>query len=167
GRAYAALLDPANATTRFDAIMQASGPDEGTGVAYEATYALRARNDATLWVEDVGRWFAGADGRPARAHGVVRVVNERHAREQRLAHLAQFDSLTGEMNRAQLIETLRTAIEEAIRFRASCGLLVVAIDRLQRVNDAYGFEVADAVIAALAQRLRARMRGGDSLGRLS
>jgi diguanylate cyclase (GGDEF)-like protein len=167
GRAYAALLDPGNATTRFDAIMQAAGPDGGTGVRYEATYALRAGNGATLWLEDVGRWFAGADGRPARACGVVRVVTERHAREERLAHLAQFDSLTGEMNRAQLIETLRTALEEAIRFRASCGLLVVAIDHLQRVNDAYGFELADAVIAALAKRLRARMRGGDSLGRLS
>ena len=167
GRAYAALLDPANTTTRFDALMQAAGPDDGTGVAYEATYALRPGDGATLWVEDVGRWFAGVDGRPARAHGVVRVVNERHAREERLAHLAQFDSLTGEMNRAQLIETLRTAIEEAIRFRASCGLLVVGIDHLQRVNDAYGFEVADALIAALAKRLRTRMRGGDSLGRLS
>jgi diguanylate cyclase (GGDEF)-like protein len=167
GRAYAALLDPTNATTRFDAIMQAAGRDDGAGVPYEATYALRADNGATLWVEDVGRWFGGMDGRPVRANGVVRVVNERHAREERLTHLAQFDSLTGEMNRGQLIETLRTAIEEAIRFRASCCLLVVTIDHLQRINDAYGFEVADAVIAALAKRLRARMRGGDSLGRLS
>jgi len=167
GHAYAALLDPANAATRFDAIMQASGPDEGTGVGYEATYALRAADGAALWVEDTGRWFAGADSRPVRAHGVVRIVNERHAREERLTHLAQFDGLTGEMNRAQLIETLRSAIDEAIRFRASCGLLVVAIDHLQRVNDAYGFEVADALIAALAKRLRTRMRGGDSLGRLS
>jgi diguanylate cyclase (GGDEF)-like protein len=167
GRAYAALLDPANATTRFDAVARAAGPDDGMGVAYEATYALRAGNGATLWVEDVGRWFAGPDGRPARAHGVMRVINERHAREENLAHLAQFDSLTGEMNRAELIATLRTALAEAVRFRASCGLLIIGIDRLQRVNDAYGFEVADAVIAALAKRLRARMRGGDSLGRLS
>jgi diguanylate cyclase (GGDEF)-like protein len=167
GRAYAALLDPTNATTRFDAITQAGGVDDGTGVTYDATYALRAEDGATLWIEDVGRWFAGPDGRPSRAHGIVRVVNERHAREERLAHLAQFDSLTGEMNRAQLIETLRTAIDEATRFRASCGLLIVSIDHLQRINDAYGFEVADALIAALAKRLRARMRGGDSLGRLS
>jgi diguanylate cyclase (GGDEF)-like protein len=167
GRAYAALLDPANVTTRFDAIARAAGPDDGTGVAYEATYGLRTGDRAPLWLEDVGRWFAGADGRPARAHGLVRVINARHAREQRLAQLAQFDDLTGEMNRAQLIETLGTAIEEAIRFRASCGLLLVAIDHLQRVNEAYGFETADAVIAAVAKRLRARMRGGDALGRFS
>ena len=32
GRAFAGLLDPANTTTRFDAIMQASGRDEGAGV---------------------------------------------------------------------------------------------------------------------------------------
>jgi diguanylate cyclase (GGDEF)-like protein len=167
GRAYAALLDPANATTRVDAIMQAAGPDNGAGVAYQVTYRLRANDRETLWLEDVGRWFAGADGRPARAHGVVRAINERHAREERLAHLAQFDGLTGEMNRPQLIDTLRAAIEEAGRFQASCGLLLVAIDRLQRVNDAYGFEVADAVIAAVAKRVRARMRGGDALGRFS
>jgi diguanylate cyclase (GGDEF)-like protein len=167
GRAYAALLDPANATTRFDAITQATGPDDGTGVAYQATYRLRASERETLWLEDTGRWFAGADGRPARAHGVVRAINERHAQEERLAHLAQFDALTGELNRAQLIDTLRNAIDEAGRFRASCGLLLVAIDHLQRINDAYGFDIADAVIAAVAKRVRARMRGGDSLGRFS
>ena len=38
--------------------------------------------------------------RPARAHGVVRVVNERHEHEQRLAYLSRFDGLTGEMNRS-------------------------------------------------------------------
>ena len=167
GRAYAAQLDRANTTTRFDAIAQAAGPDDGTGVAYEATYALHGADGTILWVEDRGRWFAGPDGHPARAHGVVRVVNERHARDERLTHLAQFDGLTGEMNRAQVIETLRTVIEEANRFRASCGLLIVSIDHLQRINDAYGFEVADALIAALAKRLRARLRGADSLGRLS
>jgi diguanylate cyclase (GGDEF)-like protein len=167
GRAYAALLDPASATTRFDAITQAAGSDEGAGVAYQTTYCLRVREAETLWVEDVGRWFAGADGRPARAHGLVRVINERHAREERLAYLSQFDGLTGEMNRFQLMETLRAAFDEAIRFRVSCGFLLVAVDNLGRINEAYGFDVADALIDTVAKRLRARMRGGDTLGRFA
>ena len=40
------------------------------------------RRSGLSWVEDIGRWFAGADGRPLRAHGVLRVINERHERER-------------------------------------------------------------------------------------
>src|SRR5215470_9219471 len=115
----------------------------------------------------VGRWFAGPDGRPARAHGIVRVINERHAQEERLAYLSQHDGLTGEMNRWHLTEVLGAALEEAIRYRSSCGFLIVAIDGLAQINDTYGFDVADEVIAAVAKRLRAKMRGGDCIGRFS
>ena len=44
--------------------------------------------------------------------------------------------------------------------------MLVAIDNLARINEAYGFDVADEVIGAVAKRLRAKMRGGDS-GRFS
>ena len=95
---------------------------------------------ASLWLEDTGRWFAGPDGKPARAHGVVRVINERHDREQRLAYLSHFDELTGEMNRWQLTEVLEATLEEATRDRSSCGFLLVAVDNLARINEAYGFD---------------------------
>ena len=100
GRGYAGLLDPANTTTRYDAVMLTGGLDAGNGVPYQTEYCLLAGlNGATrLWVEDNGRWFAGPDGRPARAHGVVRVINERHDHQERLAYLSHFDGLTGEMN---------------------------------------------------------------------
>ena len=45
--------------------------------------------------------------------------------------------------------------------------MLVAIDNLARINEAYGFDVADEVIGAVAKRLRAKMRGGDQLGRFS
>ena len=80
GRGYATFLDPKNAATRYDAVMQSAGRDAGNGFPYQTEYCLQAGRDGAtrLWVEDNGRWFAGPDGRPARAHGVVRVVNERH-----------------------------------------------------------------------------------------
>ena len=156
GRGYAQLVDPNGGPSRFDAVMRASASDCGSGVPYQVQYALRLpAASAKLWIEDTGRWFAGADGRPTRAHGVVRVINERHEREQRLAYLSRFDALTGEMNRWHMTEVLEAALEEAVKLRASCGFLLVAIDNLGRINEAYGFDVADEVIAAVAKRIRA------------
>lgn len=169
GRAFAQMLAPDNAYTRFDAVMRSSQTDTGRGVPYCVQYALTApfRDGGALWVEDVGRWFAGPHGEPAHAHGVVRVINERRAHEERLAYLSRYDDLTGEMNRWHLTEVLSATVEETVRYRASCGFLLLAIDNVGRINEAYGFEIADDVVAAVAKRLRARMRGGDDLGRFS
>src|SRR5207302_4698620 len=90
-----------------------------------------------------------------------------HAQQQRLAFLSRYDGLTGEMNRWHLTEALGAVLRDSLRFRASCGFLLVAIDNLARINEADGFDVADEVIAAIAKRIRAKMRGGDSLGRFS
>ena len=102
-----------------------------------------------------------------RAHGIVRVINERHDQEERLTYLSRFDGLTGEMNRFHLTEVLEATFKQALAQRNSCGFMLVAIDNLARINEAYGFDVADEAIGAVAKRLRAKMRGGDQLGRFS
>jgi diguanylate cyclase (GGDEF)-like protein len=51
-----------------------------------------------------------------------------------------------------------------VRFRTSCGFLLVAIDNLGHLNEAYGFSAADEAIAQVAKRIRTQMRGGDHLG---
>jgi diguanylate cyclase (GGDEF)-like protein len=168
GRGFANLLDPGNAQTRFDAVMQSQAADEGAGVFYQVQYCLySAPRSGKLWIEDTGRWYAGADGKPARAHGVIRVINDRYEHEQQLAYLSRFDGLTGEINRWHLTERLTDDLEETSRLHASLGFLLVAIDNLARVNEAYGYDVADEVISAVAKRLRSRMRAEDCIGRFS
>ncbi|TAK47691.1 MAG: bifunctional diguanylate cyclase/phosphodiesterase [Xanthobacteraceae bacterium] len=165
-RAFARLIDPAGQARREAMILNSIMADEGAGVPYQVEYAL-ASGEAEVWIEETGRWFAGADGRPARAHGMVRAVTARHAHEECLARLARCDSLTGGLNRSYLVEALNEMLEGAAKFRKPFGFLVVAVDHLARLNDAFGFEVADEVINELARRIRMRLRGGDILGRLS
>jgi diguanylate cyclase (GGDEF)-like protein len=171
GRGFAQLVDPNSGQTRADAVLRASARDDGKGVPYQVQYALdppgRPLGAGPLWIEDTGRWFAGPDGKPLRVHGVMRVINERHERELQLAHLAQFDPLTGDMNRSRMTEVLAAAIEEAIKLRSTCGFLLAAIDNLSRINESYGFDVADEVIAAASKRIRSQLRGKDHLGRFS
>jgi diguanylate cyclase (GGDEF)-like protein len=169
GRAFAQLVEKETAQTRLSAVTQSEQRDGGRGVSYRIQYGIRPQPgvDTVLWLEDTGRWFAGPDGKPTHAHGVVRVINERYENEHRLNHLARYDSLTGEFNRSQLIEILEKTLEEAIRFRSSCGFLLIAIDNLARINESYGFEAADQLIGAVAKRIRKLMRGKDTLGRFS
>jgi diguanylate cyclase (GGDEF)-like protein len=168
GRNYAKLLAANAAAGRFDAVMKSSQRDGGAGVPYQVQYALQPPGaDKVLWIEDIGCWFGDANGNPARAHGIVRVINERHDQEERLTYLSRFDGLTGEMNRFHLTEVLETVLKQAVAQRASCGFMLVAIDNLARINESYGFDVADEAIGAVAKRLRTKMRGGDQLGRFS
>jgi diguanylate cyclase (GGDEF)-like protein len=168
GRQFAQRVEAGPGQSHANAVLDASAtPDSGNGAAYQVEYALRRGDAGKLWIEDMGRWFSGPDGKPQRAHGVMRVINERHERECRLAQLARFDSLTGEMNRASLTEVLEATLEDSVRFRGFCGFLLIAIDHLGHLNEAYGFEVTEDVIAKVAKRIRARLRGKDHMGRLS
>jgi diguanylate cyclase (GGDEF)-like protein len=167
GTELARRIEP-QPSVRIDAITNSSSSHKAEGVPYQIEYGLRLAASAPLiWIEETGRWFAGADRRPARAHGVMRSINERHAREEQLLKLSELDPLTGELNRTRLIAALAEAIEEAQRFRTSFSFMLVAVDHLARVNDSFGFDVADEVIRELAVRLRTRLRGGDVLGRFS
>ncbi len=161
------LIEPVR-SIRTDALDHSSPAHGEEGAPYRIEYGVRADTSVPVqWIEETGCWFAGADGRPARVQGVVRINNERHARDEQLLKLSRNDPLTGELNRTHLIASLAEVIEEAVRFRTSCVFMLIGIDHLSRVNDAFGFDVADAVISEVASRIRARLRGGDLLGRFS
>jgi diguanylate cyclase (GGDEF)-like protein len=167
GAEFAKLIEPAQ-SLRSAALAQTSAVHGADGTPYRVEYGVRmSASDPVVWVEETGRWFAGPDGRPTRAIGSVRINNERHARDEELTKLARLDPLTGELNRSHLIAALAEAIEETSRFRSTAAFMLVGIDHLARVNDAFGFDVADAVILDVAKRIRARLRGGDVLGRFS
>ncbi len=167
GSEFSRLIEPER-TIRSDALAQSSAAHGAKGTPYRIEYGVRAStSDPVLWIEETGCWFAGADGRPVRAQGIVRINNERHVRDEQLLKLSRHDPLTGELNRTHLVASLAEAIEESARFRTSSAFMLIGIDHLARINDAFGFDVADAVISEVARRIRSRLRGGDVLGRFS
>lgn len=163
---YSRLSAAGKNLSRYDVIAQAVLRDQGAGVVYQLQYELNVQ-PSPIRIEEIGRGYAGRDGKPIRAIGLVRVINERYENEKRLIQLSQFDGLTGELNRASLLAELERAIDETKRDRTSLGFVLIAVDHLARINEAFGHNAADEAIAEVARRIRARLRIGDVMGRFS
>ncbi len=93
----------------------------------------------------------------------LRMVDERTLE---LKHQASHDPLTGLANRAELFYRAEQILARAHRYPRVIGALFVDIDNFKEVNDTFGHDVGDSLLAAVANRLRASVRSTDTIGRL-
>ena len=84
---------------------------------------------------------------------------------EHLRHNALHDALTGLPNRTLLLDRLEVALEEAGGKGTRVAVLVCDLDRFKVVNDGLGHAAGDAVLRAVAERLRGEVRPGDTVGR--
>jgi diguanylate cyclase (GGDEF)-like protein len=105
-------------------------------------------------------------GEIAGTMGIAVDVSERKAAEERLAFLAHHDALTGVPNRLLLMDRLVQSIAHAKRRNRYTAVLFVDVDHFKRVNDTFGHATGDELLKAIAQRLCAAVRPGDTVARL-
>jgi diguanylate cyclase (GGDEF)-like protein/PAS domain S-box-containing protein len=97
---------------------------------------------------------------------IVATAMDRRSTEQRLAHLAQFDALTGLPNRNLFKDRLHQALSQAQRNHWLVGLLFIDLDRFKTVNDTLGHNAGDVLLVHIAESLQSCVRSGDTVGRL-
>lgn len=97
--------------------------------------------------------------------GLLRDVTERYSQERRMRHLATHDPLTGLANRNLLMDELQRALALARRKREGVGLLFLDLNGFKAVNDRHGHSTGDALLQAVARRLRQQVRASDLLCR--
>lgn len=95
------------------------------------------------------------------------VVTARVARaNQRIAHLANHDDLTGLHNRRSFEQHLQQTIVIAQRSGMAHGLMFLDLDRFKMVNDTCGHHAGDQLLIQLTKMISERLRCGDLFARL-
>jgi diguanylate cyclase (GGDEF)-like protein/PAS domain S-box-containing protein len=128
--------------------------------------------------QSMGRWFdvyAFRIGEP-HEHKVAVIFNDVSERkrteaalresEAQLHHRAHHDPLTGLPNRLLFEDRLRQAVAAATRHGRLLAVFFIDLDGFKLINDSLGHAAGDAVLEAVAERLRASLREVDTLARL-
>ncbi len=98
--------------------------------------------------------------------GVFSDITNLKQSEEKLEHLAHYDSLTGLPNRVQFQLHLQHAVSRSERSNQRCALLYLDLDRFKVVNDSLGHVAGDELLKMVTERLLSRLRASDILARM-
>jgi diguanylate cyclase (GGDEF)-like protein/PAS domain S-box-containing protein len=133
-----------------------------------STYRIRRKDGQYIWLETLTKPIFDGD-----RQGVVQLqttsrnVTDRVAIQAQLEYDAGHDALTQLANRSLLLHQLDQAIALAQQQRRTCAVLFIDLDRFKVINDSLGHHVGDALLVAIAHRLRFLVRPQDLAARLS
>jgi diguanylate cyclase (GGDEF)-like protein/PAS domain S-box-containing protein len=172
--------DPAEMIGRpFDQICAASAEAKAGSISRCEEARARSQLPGGLVMEFDGRrkngevfpveaCFSGWQGTDGFQYGaILRDISVRKREGERIRYLAEYDSLTGLINRDTLHAELAAMISSAEMAAGEVALLVVGLDSFQHINDMLGHACGDLVLRAVSGRLNAETGGAGAVARLS
>ncbi len=133
---------------------------------FNIDHRIMRRDGTVRWVQERGDFFFDRNGKVLRSVGTMIDITERKEAEQQLARHAHYDSLTELPNRTLLTDRANQAIAYSDRHKRPTAVLFLDLDRFKNVNDTLGHSIGDALLKAVAGRLKRSVRAVDCVARL-
>jgi two-component system, cell cycle response regulator len=111
-------------------------------------------------------YLVKGQGQPELLARSIRYAMERKRAEEHLTYLAQYDQLTGLVNRTLFRDRLIQAMARSKRLQQPLGLMLLDLDRFKAVNDTMGHAVGDQLLKDVAHRLQECVREVDTVARM-
>lgn len=93
-------------------------------------------------------------------------ITERKNAEEKIVRLAYFDELTSLPNRRLFHDRLSMALAGAHRDKQTLAVMFIDLDRFKEVNDSLGHSAGDQLLIQVSERIKKKLREGDTLARL-
>jgi diguanylate cyclase (GGDEF)-like protein/PAS domain S-box-containing protein len=139
----------------------------GTGDPGHFEYRMIAADGRTVWIADYVS-IARRDDNTECLRGVMVDITEQKALESQLTWHARYDSLTSLPNRAHFLDQAEKEVRgTAGRARTPLAILLVDLDRFQHINDSFGHLAGDALLMAVAARLRKLFPESETVARMA
>jgi diguanylate cyclase (GGDEF)-like protein/PAS domain S-box-containing protein len=147
-------------------VLAAHARTHSTHEPLSTEYRLIAKDGRVVWIRDEGVVVLDDDGCPMYLQGyLLDITAEREANEQ-LRQMALYDPLTGLANRAFFHEQLQHVVSLRKPPETQAALLFIDLNDFKSVNDRWGHDVGDRVLATLGPRIERSLRAGDIAARV-
>jgi diguanylate cyclase (GGDEF)-like protein/PAS domain S-box-containing protein len=131
------------------------------------SYRILRKDGSQIWFETTSRAVPDpVTGELAEIVAVSRDISERRRAEEQIEYQAYHDALTGLPNRLLFRDRLTIALAHAKRQQTPVAVMFLDLDRFKFVNDTLGHSIGDELLRAVAFRLRAVLREGDTIARM-
>lgn len=140
----------------------------GSAPRFECEYQIQHANGAYLWVLSRGVAMRDSNGSAYRLAGSQSDITARKLAEERLAHDAVHDGLTGLPNRTLFLDRLQNRLDRTKRNPDDLfAVMFIDLDRFKVVNDSLGHAFGDQLLVTTGWRLQQCLRPQDTVSRLS
>lgn len=131
----------------------------------ETEFRILEKEERYLWFRIRATLQLDAEGKPAKAVGVIVDINADKIFTEKLQKKAERDGLTGVYNKITAESLFKQYITEA-KADSHCALLIIDIDDFKKVNDSIGHMGGDIILRQTAAILTRMFRSDDIIGRI-